>query len=346
MIDHRLDEFIRRMPKVELHVHLEGSIQPHTALELMRRNNSPHLPKNADEVRELYNFENLSQFVTAMRSVSNNIVQLQDLTRVADELFEHLALQRVRYVEFDCAIQKYINLGFQLEEIIEAIYSSALAAEKKLGVSSRLIVNQVRSHGAEICAQLVSQIIELNHPFIVGIGLSGDETKVSQKEFVEPYELAFKAGLGRTVHAGEALGPESIWDAIHFLHAQRIDHGTTAYQDARLMDYLKEHHIPLTQCLSSNLRLKVIEDITEHPFAKFFRHGIMVSLHTDDPEVFATSLNAEYLLATEAFHFSPHELIQIVENGVYSCFLPDDEKHRLLENIRAEMMALVKEMKL
>ncbi|MBN2355909.1 hypothetical protein JXO59_07335, partial [candidate division KSB1 bacterium] len=214
MIDHQLDEFIRKMPKVELHVHLEGSIQPQTAIALMRRNNSELLPEDADDVKELYNFDNLSQFVTAMRSVSNNIVQLEDLTRVADELFEHLALQHVRYVEFDCALQKYLDLGFELADIVDAVYKSAKRAEEHLGILSRLIVNQIRSYGSEVCANLVRRVADLNHPFIAGVGLSGDEMKSPQKEFIKSYDIAREAGLGRTVHAGEAVGPESIWDAL------------------------------------------------------------------------------------------------------------------------------------
>lgn len=340
MIESNLHEFIQKIPKIELHVHLEGSIQPQTALDFMRRNNEFQAPEHLDDVQQLYRFDDLTQFVTAMRSVSNNIIKLDDLGRVTHELFKTLAAQNVRYIEFDCAVQKYINLGFALPDIIEAIYGSASLARKENKIESRLIINLVRSHGKESAAKLVENVAALNHPFIIGIGLSGDETQTPQSEFIRPYAIAKEAGLCRTVHAGEAVGPESIWDAVKFLFAQRIDHGTTAIKDNKLMNYLRDHRIPLTQCLSSNLRLKVVPDITQHPFKKFFQHGLLVSLHTDDPQVFATTLNNEYVLAAEAFSFSQEEIIQIVMNGVQSSFLQGDEKSALVSDIEKELLQL------
>jgi len=341
-MDQRLRQIITQMAKIELHVHLEGSISPPTAIALMQRNNPSAPAKTEQDIRHLYRFGNLGEFVQAMRSVSNNIMRLEDLTLVADELLAELVSQSVRYVEIDCAVQKYIDLGFELGEIVTALFDSAVRAERGKGIVSKLVINLQRHHGDEKNRELVERVVRLNHPFIVGVGLSGDETQFPQKLFARTFSAAREAGLHRTVHAGEALPPASIWDAINYLFAERIDHGTTACQDASLMAYLVEHRIALTQCLSSNLQLKVVENIQQHPFADFLRRGMLVSLHTDDPQVFNTCLNDEYLLAAESFGLTFDEMKRIVMNAASSSFLPEAEKQALIKRIDGELFTLSK----
>lgn len=319
--------FLRRMPKVELHLHLEGSIQPATAFDLMRRNQAGHVPQSSAEIRQLYRFEDLGQFVLAMRSVSNHIVRLEDLQRVTSELLDELIGQNVRYVEFDCALQKYIDLGFSLEEILEVLQSSVQAFDSR--IRARLIVNLQRSHGGAKTAALVERVAALNHPLVVGVGLSGDEARYPQSEFIAAFAAAREAGLHRTVHAGEARGPESVREALDLLHAERIDHGTRAIEDAELVDRLLAEQIPLTQCLSSNLRLSVVPGIENHPFPLFLRRGMIVALHTDDPQIFNITLTDEYDLAMSSFGLDRAEMRQIALNGVLGSFLGEREKESL-----------------
>ncbi|HPN33178.1 MAG TPA: adenosine deaminase [bacterium] len=338
MLKDKTLDFIARMPKVELHLHLEGTIQPTTAIELMRRNCAKNAPRTVEELLKIYDFQDLSHFVRAMKIVSNHITRLEDLDRVCSEMLEECARQNTRYLEFDCALQKYIDLGMPLSDVVAVLDRAVQAAEVRYGILARMVVNLQRSHGDEKTANLVKEIARLNHPLIVGVGLSGDETQYPQKEFINTFAIAREAGLRRTVHAGEALGSQSVWDALELLHAQRIDHGTRAIEDERLVRHLVDAQIPLTQCLTSNLRLNVVSAVKRHPFALFFHSGVLVTLNTDDPQIFQTSLTGEYELAYRAFGFSEQELQRIAHNGIKASFLPEEARGHMLQ--RMEPIAL------
>ncbi|HNT65070.1 MAG TPA: adenosine deaminase [bacterium] len=343
MIDKKLHDFIVKMPKVELHLHLEGSIRPETAIDLMRRNRMKSVPKRAEQVRDFYRFDNLGEFVDAMRTVSDNIRHLQDLTRVADELLDCLARENVRYVEFDCAVEKYLRQGYALCDIIDAIDRSVQRAQAQYSLQARVTINLLRSHNTDSMLRLVEEVAALHHPLVVGIGLSGDERKFKQSLFRAVFERAAELGLHRTVHAGEAVGPESVWSALRDLHVERIDHGTNAHKDQELVDYLAEKKIPLTQCLTSNLKLQVVDSIKHHPFGDFFRRGLVVTLNTDDPQVFGTQLIDEYRLAAEAFHLDAEDMGKIALNGIRAAFLPEAEKETLLQELQSELQQMQNE---
>ncbi len=336
-----LIEFINHIPKVELHLHLEGSIRPVTALELFYRQN-PDTPQiDYNELYKLYRFDSLGEFVTGMQRITNNIQSIEDLQRITVELMDSLCKQNVYYVEFDCAVQKYLDIGFSLDVIIDSIYSVVKNIQRQNKIKANLNINLLRGHGPEKAEQLVEQIVALNHPFIRGIGLSGDETAVKQQEFTHAFHLAREGGLHRTAHAGESMGAHSIWDAIHYLQVERIDHGTRAIEDTQLMDYLALYHIPLTQCLTSNIRLKVVKSYEQHPFAEFLKRGICVTLNTDDPHVFDITLTGEYQLAATTFNLNMMDMRQIVFNSIQASFMTDDEKKRMEQLIAADIDALI-----
>jgi len=336
-----LIEFINRMPKVELHLHLEGSIRPVTALELFYRQNpgAPHI--DYSELSKLYRFDSLGEFVNGMQRITNNIQSLEDLQRITAELLESLCKQNVHYVEFDCAVQKYLDIGFPLDVIIDSIYTVVKNFQMQNRIVANLNINLLRGHGPEKAERLVQQIIALNHPFIRGIGLSGDEAAVQQKEFTLAFQIAREAGLHRTAHAGESMGAQSIWDAIHYLQVERIDHGTRASEDDQLMDYLALYKIPLTQCLTSNVRLKVVDSYEQHPFQQFLQRGICVTLNTDDPHVFDITLTGEYQVAAMTFNLTALELRQIVLNSIRASFMSDEEKNHMQRMIAVEIDALL-----
>jgi adenosine deaminase len=336
-------DFIKRMPKVELHLHLEGTIQPATAIELMHRNKAKDAPRTVEELRRLYRFQDLTRFVQAMKTVSNHIVTLKDLNRVCGEMLSELAAQKVRYVEFDCALQKYVDLGLSLSQVVASLENAILDAQSRYNIQARMVVNLQRSHGSDKTARLVENVVKLNHPMIVGFGLSGDETIFPQKDFIRAFATAKEAEMHRTVHAGEALGCQSVWDALLLLNAERIDHGTRAIEDSKLVHYLIDNKIPLTQCLTSNIRLNIVSDIAHHPFNLFFRSGVAVTLNTDDPQIFQSTLTHEYELAAAAFALTCEEISQIVLNGIRAAFLPVIEKNNLLNVIEAELLQCVVE---
>ena len=169
--------------------------------------------------------------------------------------------------EFDCAVQKYMNLGLKLDDVIETIYQASEKVNAKFPIQSRMLVNLQRHHEVDNAVKLVEDLHDLHHPYVVGIGLSGDESKYPQEMFAPAFNLSINGSLHRTVHAGEGCGPKSVWNAIKLLHAERIDHGTRSIEDDKLMDYLVEQQIPLTQCISSNVKLHIVENYEQHPLS-------------------------------------------------------------------------------
>lgn len=342
MVENGLIKFLSKMPKVELHLHLEGSILPETAFYLMKKNNPGGAPPSVDFVERMYRFGNLTEFVYGMRNVTDHIMSIEDLKLVLCELLKRLVEQNVVYVEYDCAIQKYLNLGIPLEEIVENLWECSQQYLVEFGIESRMIVNAQRSHGAESVASLAQKIISLNHPYIIGFGLSGDESRYPQSFYREAFELLADSPIKRTVHAGEGKGAESVWDAIKVLKAERIDHGTRAVEDPSLVDFLAEKQIPLTQCITSNLRLNIVPDISSHPFGHFLRKKVVAALHTDDPAIFQTSLTDEYILAAENFNLDINDFKLIASNSVHSSFLEESKKKDLADSILLKMEQLIK----
>ncbi len=333
-------EFIRSMPKVELHLHLEGSIQPKTALSFIKRNNKKNVD-SVEDIRSVYKFDDLGEFVKSMRKVTDNVKTLDDLALVTTELLTSLAGQNVRYVEFDCAVQKYMNLGLKLDDVIETIYQASEKVNAKFPIQSRMLVNLQRHHEVDNAVKLVEDLHDLHHPYVVGIGLSGDESKYPQEMFARAFNLSINGSLHRTVHAGEGSGPKSVWNAIKLLHAERIDHGTRSIEDDKLMDYLVEQQIPLTQCISSNVKLHIVENYEQHPFRLLYDKGVKVTLNTDDPQVFGVSITDEFVKAAELFNLEYNDLRQIVLNSVHASFLNEDEKNNLEQSIKNEFAALL-----
>jgi adenosine deaminase len=333
MNDGQLLKYIEKMPKIELHLHLEGSIHPATAFELIKKNNPENAPSSVESVKDMYRFGNLTEFIYGMRSVTDNITSIKDLQNITSLLFEMLVKENIVYVEYDCAFQKYINLGFNLEDIINALWDCGQEYEEKFGLMSKLVVNSQRSHGAESVESLAKKIISLKHPYVVGFGLSGDESKYPQKLYVDAFQRLYDNGIHRTVHAGEGAGPESIWDAIKLLKAERIDHGTRAVEDEKLVEFLIKSEIPLTQCLTSNLKLHVVQDFDRHPFGSFLNRNVIVSLSTDDPAIFDSSLKNEYLIAAKNFDLTINDFDRLSSNALKSTFLNESEKNKLQKRI-------------
>jgi adenosine deaminase len=281
-----------------------------------------------------------------MKVVSDNLRTPNDVARVAEEMLSSLIIQNVRYVEFDCALYKYMLLGHSLKSTVKALKHVVKKLREEYDFEAKMVANLIREHGPGVAYSLVEQILDLSDNFIVGIGLSGDETVHPAPLFMEAFELAKKAGLRRVVHAGEAVGPESVWNAIKWLGAERIDHGTRSREDAALVHFLKEKQIPLTQCITSNVRLGVVNGIDDHPFREFYDQGLLVTLNTDDPEVFHTTLTSEYLLASTKFGFNADDLETIMLNGIRASFIPEDSKPEKIGKIRQEITSLRKELRI
>lgn len=319
-------QFICCMPKIELHIHLEGTIQPQRALSLIRRYDPGSSLQTVEDIKNQYRFGNLPDFLRAMQSISDYLRSPEDLHNVALDMLRDLSRQNVLYVEFDCAFHKYMRLGFSVREIVDALKSAINQVNSETGIGAGIVLNIVRRSGDDGAIESVKAIIDLADDIVVGIGLSGDETKFPPELYKEAFSLAQQNGLGVTVHAGEGSGPESVWHALKTLGAHRIDHGTRAKDDPLLVEYLVKHQIPLTMCPTSNILLNVVSTYSEHPLRYYFDRGIPVNINSDDPAIFNTSVTRELLICSEIFNFSISELERLMVNAIQATFRPLPEK--------------------
>ncbi|HUN88370.1 MAG TPA: adenosine deaminase [Terriglobales bacterium] len=322
MNDTTKSAFIRSLPKAELHLHLEGSVDPLTLMELSHRNNTP-LPGNPesgkelteDDVRSLYRYRDFHGFLMAFKAVTERLRTPEDYELIAYRLIEKLKAQNVVHAEV------YVSVGviFWREQDFDAFFDGLergrTRGERDFGVSLLWIFDAVRHFGTEAAKRVFHKAAQLREHNVIGIGIGGDENKGPAHWFRDHYAWARDHGLRLTCHAGESAGPESIWSAIRELKAERIGHGLTAIQDPALMDYLAERQIPIEVCLSSNLRTGCCASLSQHPLPSYLERGLMVTLNTDDPEMFETTLNREYELAAEAFGLGAPELERLAENS-------------------------------
>lgn len=325
---------------MELHMHLEGCIRPATANALIKRNHPERQAPGLAEIVKIYKFNTLSDFVYSMEKVSNNLKTPRDVARIAEEILTTLIAQNARYVEFDCALSKYILLGNSLKDIVDAIKEVVNRLEAEHDFHAKLVANIIRHHGPEAAQALVEKLIDLSDDFVVGIGLSGDEKAFPAHLFKEVFAMAKNAGLRCTVHAGEDDGPESVWSALTDLNADRIDHGVRAIEDESLICFLQKNRIPITQCLTSNVQLGLVKNLDDHPFKDLYDRGLMVSLNTDDPEVFHVSLTSEHFLAGTKFELCADDFESVMVNSIYSSFLSLEKMEEMAFEIKREFYSL------
>lgn len=329
-----ISEFIQKLQKAELHLHLEGSVDPPTLIELSRRHNTP-LPMEGnnykfspdsgkelseEDVRELHRYKDFFGFLMAFKAVTERLRTPEDYELITYRLMEKLKAQSVVHAEVYVSVGVIFWRGQEFYAIFEGLERGRQRGERDFGVSLLWIFDAVRHFGAEAAEKVFRKAAELRKRNVVGIGIGGDENRGPAQWFREQYAWAADQGLRLTCHAGESAGPESIWSALRDLKAERIGHGLTAIQDPSLMDYLAEHQIPIEICLSSNLRTGCCASLQDHPFPRYLERGLLVTLNTDDPEMFETTLNGEYELAAKTFGLNEGQLSAIAENSRKAAF--------------------------
>jgi adenosine deaminase/aminodeoxyfutalosine deaminase len=333
-----IKEFIRRLPKAELHLHLEGTILPATLVELSARHDAQ--PLTLAEAESLYRFTDFTGFLDAFRAVSKQLVSPDDYELAAWRMIEHLAEQGIVHAEVFIAVgviylwRKDDPATF--EPIFAGLERARLRGERELGLSIFWIFDAVRHFSVEEAERVFQKAAELlpAHPAIVGIGLGGDERRCGSEPFRSLYAEAKEAGLRLTNHAGETTGPEAIREALA-IGSERIGHALSVSQDFYLLQDLKERQIPLELCPSSNVRTGVCPSYAAHPLRRYFDAGLLVSLNSDDPAFFGSDLVHEFLLAHTEQKFTREELRQLAANSIRSSFLPEVEKTEWLFRIDA-----------
>jgi aminodeoxyfutalosine deaminase len=314
---------IASLPKAELHLHLEGSIQPATVCALTARHG---VAMTEEEVRQRYAYRDFLEFIEAFKWVTSFLREPADYALIANDLAEHLRTQNVVYTEVTLSIGVMLLRKQRPEANFEAMLRATEPFEKR-GLHFRWVFDAARQFGVDAAMEVVECAQRANSKAIVAFGIGGDELVIPTRDLQPVYDRAGEIGLHRLIHAGEVGGPEKIRESIELLGAERIGHGIAAINDPELMDLLAARKIPLENCPASNIKTAALakqlscEDakIEDHPLPKFLRRGIPVVLSTDDPAMFHTTLLGEYENATRMGLTEP-ELIQLVENGFQHAF--------------------------
>ncbi|HEY6376010.1 MAG TPA: adenosine deaminase [Edaphobacter sp.] len=325
--------WLRGLPKAELHLHLEGTIKPETLVELSRRHDAE--PLTLETAKKLYTYEDFVGFLMSFKAVTERLRGPDEYELITYNMIRELASQGVVHAEV------YISFGIiyywkkaEVEPYVEAIERGRLRGEREFGTTVLWIIDAVRHFGVEEGARVFRKAAELRatYPSIVGIGIGGDEARGPADQFRELYAEARDAGLRLTAHAGESVGPKSVWSAIN-IGAERIGHALTAQNDSELMDVLAAKQIPLELNVTSNLKTGCCKELGEHPVRLYFESGLMVTINSDDPPMFGSDLLGEYVLVQERFEFSLEQMRELAANSVEASFLEPGRKLELLKRV-------------
>jgi adenosine deaminase/aminodeoxyfutalosine deaminase len=326
-------------------LHLEGSVDPATLAELSRRYNTPLPTENnrydvagsgdvltEDDVRRLYSYNDFNGFLMAFKSVTERLRSPEDYELVTYRLMQKLRQQNVVHAEVYVSVGVIRWRGQPVEPIFEGMERGRERGQRDFGVSLLWIFDAVRHFGPQAASEVFDLAARLRERNVVGIGIGGDEARGPAEGFRDLYKKAADNGLRLTAHAGETTGPESVWGALN-IGAERIGHGLSAANDPELMEVMAQKQVPLEICITSNLRTGACKELQEHPVKKFFDEGLMITLSTDDPAMFQTSLNKEYEIAKQEFSFSEDHLRELARNSIEASFLPVEKKLRFMQQI-------------
>ena len=319
--------FIQSLPKAELHLHLEGSVTPETLVELRRRHGKE---STLAEAEALYQYKDFLGFLMAFKTLTDDLQTPDDYELITHRLMEQLKAENVLHAEVYVSVGVCLWRKLDFDPIFEGLERGRDRGQKDFGISLLWIFDAVRQFGAEKAQEVFELATKYRECNVVGVGIGGDEVKGPPELFREQYAYAAEQGLRLTAHAGENAGPESIWGALN-LGAERIGHGLTAGQDPELMEELAKRQIPVEICLTSNLRTGCCGKISDHPVKRYFDQGVMLTLNTDDPAMFGTSLTHEYELAQAEFSFTDEHLRELARNSFEASFLPAEKKVKFLD---------------
>lgn len=336
-----LETYIRAMPKVELHVHLEGSIQPSTLLALARRNGIALPADTAEALRAWYTFTDFAHFVEIYMAISECIRSVGDIELIAREFLLGQAAQGVRYSEVTyTAFTHYQFKGISFEDQLAALNRARAWATAELGVTMGLVIDIPRTISPDNGLLVAGWAIAGMHDGVVALGLGGPEIGNPPEKFAAAFARARAAGLPSVPHAGETVGPASIWGALDELNAVRIGHGVRCIEDPQLVAVLRERQIPLEVCPTSNVCLGVAPNIASHPLPQLLSEGLYVTLNSDDPPMFNTTLTDEYLAVAQTYGWGADQLEQLSLNAVRATLLPAAERQAMERQFVADFARL------
>ncbi|MFC7218285.1 adenosine deaminase [Streptomyces polyrhachis] len=328
-----LDSFIAGLPKAELHVHHVGSASPRIVAELAARHPDSPVPKDPEALKEFFTFRDFAHFIDVYLSVVDLVRDAEDVRLLTYEVARDMARQNIRYAELTLTPYSSVRRGIPDLAFMEAVEDARTAAESELGVTLRWCFDIPGEAGLEAAEETARLAVDVGADGLVSFGLGGPEIGVPRPQFKPYFDKARAAGLHSVPHAGETTGPQTIWDAIRELGAERIGHGTSAARDPELLAYLAENRIALEVCPTSNIATRAVATMEEHPLKDFVAAGVPVTVNSDDPPMFGTDLNHEYAVATRLLDLDEAGVAGLAKNAVEASFLDAAGKARLTGEI-------------
>ncbi len=323
------------LPKAELHIHIEGTFEPEMALKIAARNGIKLKYNSVEELRAAYNFNNLQNFLDIYYDNANVLIHEIDFYELAYAYFTKAHSQNVLHAEIFFDPQTHTERGVPFATVVNGLNRAIEDAQKNLGISASLIMCFLRHLPQASAIDTLKEALPFKH-LIQAVGLDSSEKNFPPALFKEVYQMAIQEGFQTVAHAGEEGPADYVWEALNILKVQRIDHGNHALDDPKLIDYLVKNKIPLTICPLSNLKLKVIKDLKDHPLKKMLDLGLLVSINSDDPAYFGGYLLENYQSIAEALHLSSADLITLAKNSFLSSFISETEKEKYLALIPQE----------
>jgi aminodeoxyfutalosine deaminase len=326
--------FIEGMPKAELHVHHVGSASPRVVAGLAARHEgTSKVPADPDLLAEYFTFRDFAHFIDVYLSVVDLIRDAEDVRALTYGVAEDMARQNIRYAELTVTPYSSVSRGIPDVAFMEAIEDARKSAESDLGVVLRWCFDIPGEAGLPAAEETARLALDLMPDGLVSFGLGGPEIGVPRPQFKPYFDRARAAGLRSVPHAGETTGPQTIWDALRELGAERIGHGVQAVNDPALMDYLGEHQIPLEVCPTSNIATRAVVSLDDHPLRTMVSSGLLVTINSDDPPMFGTDLNTEYAVAARLLDLDFAGVTDLAKNAVRASFLDDSAKAKLATDI-------------
>ncbi len=335
-MDH-IEKFIEKMPKVELHVHLEGSVQPRTLLKLANRHNVVLPADNLERLREWYAFRDFNHFLDIYMIISGCLRTAEDIELIAREFLAGQAEQNIAYSEVTFTpYNQYLTNGLGFHEQMDAINRAREWGEREFGVRMGIIMDIPRQVTSAEGKVIANWAVERYGDGLVAFGLGGPEVGNPPQKFQSAFDQVRTAGIPCILHAGETDGATSIWSAIEVADSQRIGHGVRAIEDNKLINHLRNKQIPLEICPTSNVCLRIFPSLAEHSLPRLQEHGLYVTINSDDPPMFNTTLTNEYMIGQQTWSWDRATIEKLVLNAVNVTLLSDKEKQEMRQKFKVQ----------
>ena len=327
-----IKNFISGLPKAELHLHIEGTFEPELMLGIAERNHIELKYNSVDDLKSAYNFNNLQEFLDIYYSGADVLIEEQDFYDLTWAYLQKIHSQNVLHTEIFFDPQTHTSRGVSFDKVISGIHRALEDGRSKLGISSLLILSFLRHLSEESAFQTLEEALPYKS-WITAVGLDSSEKGHPPTKFERVFTKAQAEGFLTVAHAGEEGPPEYVWEALNLLHVSRIDHGNRSLEDSLLIDELVKRKMPLTVCPLSNLKLKVVRDMTQHPLAKMLDRGMMATVNSDDPAYFGGYVNENYEAVAIALKLTKEQIVQLSKNSFAASFLDEVEKKRMIEKV-------------